>query len=141
MTSTTKTTKTARKPRRMAREPTTAAGQAVREMSSDAPHFAPSAKSLEQGEQPTSAPKPEKAVSKASLVLEMLQQPAGATIEQMVAATGWLRHTTRAVLTGFKKKGHAVTSDKVDGVRTYRVAAARAGPSPSPAGAQTTDDA
>jgi hypothetical protein len=29
-------------------------------------------------------------------------------------------HTTRAALTGLKKKGYAISSDKVDGVRTYR---------------------
>jgi hypothetical protein len=33
---------------------------------------------------------------------------------------GWLPHTTRAALTGLKKKGHTVTSTKADGVRTYR---------------------
>jgi Protein of unknown function (DUF3489) len=32
----------------------------------------------------------------------------------------WLRHTTRAALTGLKKKGYVISSDKVDGVRTYR---------------------
>jgi hypothetical protein len=38
----------------------------------------------------------------------------------MIAVTGWLPHTTRAALTGLKKKGYAISSDKVDGVRTYR---------------------
>lgn len=59
--------------------------------------------------------------SKASLVLGMLRRHEGATIDQLVAATGWLPHTTRAALTGLKKKGHAVTSDKVEGQgRIYR---------------------
>jgi hypothetical protein len=44
----------------------------------------------------------------------------GATLNDMIAATGWLPHTTRAALTGLKKKGYAISSDKVDGVRTYR---------------------
>ena len=43
------------------------------------------------------------------------------TLNEMVEATGWLPHTTRAALTGLKKKGHEVTSTKTDGVRTYRV--------------------
>ena len=30
-------------------------------------------------------------------------------------------HTVRAVLTGFKKKGHSITSEKVDGIRVYRI--------------------
>lgn len=47
----------------------------------------------------------------------------GATLHQMIAATGWLPHTTRAALTGLKKKGYAISSDTVDGVRTYRAVA------------------
>ena len=85
---------------------------------------------------PALGSKPAKAASKASQVLEMLQAPAGATIAQMVAATGWLPHTTRAVLTGFKKKGHAITSDKVDGARTYRIAETRSDPATLPNDAQ-----
>jgi len=62
--------------------------------------------------------------SKTSLVLGMLHQVEGATIDQLVVATGWLPHTTRAALTGLKKKGYAVMSDKVEGsARVYRVVA------------------
>lgn len=65
---------------------------------------------------------PAKTTSKTGLVLDMLQRPEGATIEQLVTATGWLPHTTRAALTGLKRKGHALSSDKVDGgARVYRV--------------------
>ena len=64
------------------------------------------------------APKPK---SKANQLLDLLARSEGATLEQMVAATGWLPHTTRAALTGLKKKGHSVTSTKADGVRTYRL--------------------
>lgn len=65
-----------------------------------------------------------KPASKASLVLQLLQRPEGATIAQLVAATGWLPHTTRAALTGLKKKGHALTSEKASGEdRVYRVVA------------------
>ena len=41
----------------------------------------------------------------------------------MVTATGWLPHTTRAALTGLRKKGYVIDSDKLDGVRTYRAVA------------------
>lgn len=61
--------------------------------------------------------------TKIDLVLGMLRRAEGATLDQMVEATGWLPHTARAALTGLKKKGHVVTSEKLDGVRTYRVAA------------------
>ena len=61
--------------------------------------------------------------TKTELILGMLCRAEGATLDQMVEATGWLPHTTRAALTGLKKKGHVVTSEKLDGVRTYRIAA------------------
>lgn len=84
------------------------------------------------GEVETSSPAPSaeveaeraKPVSKSSLVLAMLQRPEGATIAQIVKAIGWLPHTTRAALTGLKKKGHQLTSEKPEGKeRLYRVAA------------------
>jgi len=70
--------------------------------------------------------------SKAGQLVEMLKRAEGATLDQMVAATGWLPHTTRAALTGLKKKGHEVTSNKADGVRTYRLTKAAGGSSENP---------
>ena len=64
-----------------------------------------------------------KKLIKTDLVLGMLRRAEGVSLDQMVEATEWLPHTTRAALTGLKKKGHVVTSEKLDGVRTYRVAA------------------
>lgn len=61
--------------------------------------------------------------TKAAIILDLLRRNEGATLDQLVSATGWLRHTTRAALTGIKRKGHLLSSEKVDGVRTYRVAA------------------
>ena len=59
--------------------------------------------------------------TKRDTILALLARPNGASLDEMVPATGWLPHTTRAMLTGLKKKGHALTSDKIDGVRRYRV--------------------
>lgn len=59
--------------------------------------------------------------TKANAVIELLSRAGGATLDQLVAATSWLPHTTRAALTGLKKKGHVVTSEKLDGVRRYRI--------------------
>ena len=53
----------------------------------------------------------------------LLVRDEGATLDQMIAATGWLPHTTRAALTGLKKFGYGIDSDKIDGVRTYRAVA------------------
>ena len=38
----------------------------------------------------------------------------GATLAELVAATGWLPHTTRAALTGLRKRGYAVGIDRAD---------------------------
>jgi hypothetical protein len=61
-----------------------------------------------------------KAPTKQQQLAALIVRDEGATLDQMIAVTGWLPHTTRAALTGLKKKGYAINSDKVDGVRTYR---------------------
>ena len=65
-------------------------------------------------------------VSKSDLVVTLLKRGGGTTLDEMVAATGWLPHTTRAALTGLKKKGHQVVSEKVDDVRRYRIESSNA---------------
>jgi hypothetical protein len=64
-----------------------------------------------------------KVPSKQQQLAALVVRDEGATLEQMIAVTGWLPHTTRAALTGLKKKGYVISSDKVDGVRTYRAVA------------------
>ena len=59
--------------------------------------------------------------TKQALVIDMLQRKAGATLAQLAEATGWLPHTTRAALTGLRKKGHVITASKVDGISLYRI--------------------
>lgn len=54
-------------------------------------------------------------------VVAMLLRDEGASLEEMSALANWLPHSTRAFLTGLKKKGYEVTSDKVDGVRRYKI--------------------
>ena len=66
---------------------------------------------------------PQKAPSKQQQLAALVARDEGATLDQMIAATGWLPHTTRAALTGLKKKGYVINSDKVEGVRTYRAVA------------------
>lgn len=61
-----------------------------------------------------------KTPSKQQQLAALVVRDEGATLDQMIAVTGWLPHTTRAALTGLKKKGYAISSDKVEGVRTYR---------------------
>ena len=52
--------------------------------------------------------------SKLAQVLELLKQEHGATIDELIAATGWLAHTTRAALTGLRKRGYPVAINRAD---------------------------
>ena len=60
-------------------------------------------------------------VTKRARMIALLEVKEGASLDDMVAATGWLPHTARAALTGLRKSGKIVESDKVDGVRRYRI--------------------
>lgn len=43
--------------------------------------------------------------TKVSQVIELLMRPEGASLEEMSSLANWLPHSTRAFLTGLKKKG------------------------------------
>jgi hypothetical protein len=62
--------------------------------------------------------------TKQALVLDMLRRAEGANLNDLVSATGWLPHTTRAALTGLRKKGHSIEKAKRNGTTTYMIAAA-----------------
>ena len=71
------------------------------------------------------ARKPREGTKQAQLIA-MLRTPEGATIDEIVAATGWQPHTVRGAFAGALKKklGLEVTSDKVEGRgRVYRLEA------------------
>jgi hypothetical protein len=78
--------------------------------------------------------------TKLARVLELLQRDCGATLEELIAATDWLPHTTRAALTGLRKRGCAATIDRHDKGRgsTYR---ARLGETIETGGATGQSDA
>lgn len=46
--------------------------------------------------------------TKAAKLLSLLQTRTGASLEEMVEATGWQSHTVRAAMTGLRKKGHTI---------------------------------
>ena len=82
----------------------------------------------------TSAPEPSQTTSptsnayaarptKAGLVLTLLKREQGATLAEMIAATNWLPHTTRAALTGLRKKGHDIATGKRGDATCYTLAA------------------
>jgi len=47
----------------------------------------------------------------------MLRTSEGVTIAELAEAMGWLPHTTRAVLTGLRKRGYLLTLDRSDAGR------------------------
>ena len=62
--------------------------------------------------------------SKQDAVIAMLRRPEGATVDEVVGATGWQRHTVRGVFSGTLKKklGLTLASAKEERGRDYRVA-------------------
>jgi hypothetical protein len=72
-----------------------------------------------------------RAGTKQALVIEMLGAHGGATLDSLVQATGWLPHTTRAALTGLRKRGFSIDRSREAGRPSmYRIA-------PSPATIRT----
>jgi hypothetical protein len=61
--------------------------------------------------------------TKLAQVVELLQQDRGASIDELIAVTGWLPHTTRAALTGLRKRGFVTAIDRCDKERgsIYRI--------------------
>lgn len=61
--------------------------------------------------------------SKLDRLIQHMSNPSGATIADMMTATGWQVHSVRGAMAGaLKKRGHTITSEKVDGERRYRIA-------------------
>lgn len=87
-----------RKPRRMVREPGPVAPSTV----------------------------PDKHPTKLDEVEALLLAPQGASIAELMTATGWQQHSVRGVMAGaLRKRGLIIVSAKVDGQRRYH--ASRAG--------------
>lgn len=63
--------------------------------------------------------------SKTSQVIAMLKRAGGTTLEEIMTAMGWQKHTTRAMLSAggslTKKHGLTVTSEKVGETRRYYI--------------------
>lgn len=91
-----------RRPRRMARE----AGAGSDAAAADA------------------APEPQalpRSGTKSAAVIALLTREQGATLAELIEETGWLPHTTRAALTGLRKKGHVIVKFSREGTTCYRI--------------------
>ena len=73
---------------------------------------------------PDPEPRPDpKPPSKQDVVIAMLRQPEGATVDEVASVTGWQRHTVRGVFSGPLKKtlGRPLASAKEERGRVYRI--------------------
>lgn len=77
---------------------------------------------------PALAQAPEVTTTKQSQLITLLRSAAGASMEQMMALTGWQSHTVRGMLSGSLRKrlGLDVQCQRVDGVHLYRIVEAAA---------------
>ena len=79
------------------------------------------------GKASKAAPAPTQGRTKQARVIALLERDSGATLDELVAATGWLPHTTRAALTGLRHKGFVLgKSKREDGTTVYRITSAPA---------------
>ncbi len=71
-------------------------------------------------EAPAAPPEPK---GKIGAVVTLLRRPEGATVEDMMQATGWQAHSVRGAIAGAIKKGLglAVLSEKAEAGRVYRI--------------------
>jgi hypothetical protein len=89
----------------------------------DAMGNAPREASVGEGDEGCKFSKPS---TKRALIIGLLQRSGGASLDELIKATGWLPHTTRAALTGLRQKGYVLhKSQGSEGKPTYRIVSAR----------------
>ncbi|MDT9597923.1 DUF3489 domain-containing protein [Sphingosinicella rhizophila] len=59
--------------------------------------------------------------TKSARLIELLSRAEGAKLDDIIEATGWLPHTTRAALTGLRKKGHTIIRETQGGISIYHI--------------------
>jgi len=70
--------------------------------------------------------KQSKKQSKSASVTKMLSRGGGATVAEIVKATGWKEHSSRAFLTGVRKTNKLLKEQRPDGKTAYRIEVAPA---------------
>jgi hypothetical protein len=91
-----------------------------------APQAAPVAPKQAKAAKEATRPADAREGSKKAIVLEMLHRPEGATLADIMSATGWQAHSVRGFISGAlgKKMGLTVESVKTpEGARAYRLPA------------------
>ena len=71
--------------------------------------------------------------TKTFTLIELLSDGSGKSVQELAAAMNWLPHTTRAALTGLRKRGIPLLRERTEGavVSVYRIEGARPGGSPA----------
>ena len=60
--------------------------------------------------------------TKSSQVCKLLARPRGATVPEIMTATGWQSHSVRAFFTGLRKKGLSLArEERTSGEQAYRL--------------------
>src|SRR5438046_9143273 len=73
------------------------------------------------------SPRSAKPPSKHDTLLKLLRQEKGTTLDALVKSSGWQKHSIRGFLAGTvrKKLKLPLISEKIDGVRIYRIGPAK----------------
>ena len=77
----------------------------------------------------TSARKPDAVTrpgGKLGLILDRLEVPTGATVDELVDTTGWQKHSVHGALSRLRSAGFAVRLKSTVGRKAYRLASAEA---------------
>ncbi|QTH20183.1 DUF3489 domain-containing protein [Rhizorhabdus wittichii] len=70
---------------------------------------------------PAAAPVATRSGGKQAKVVQMLNRKSGASLDQIMEATGWLAHSARAMLSGLRKKGYAIDRTTTPKGSVYRI--------------------
>lgn len=68
------------------------------------------------------SPSRKASITKSAMVCKLLARPNGATMQELMTATGWQNHSVRAFFTGLRKKGLSLTrEERTSGDLAYRL--------------------
>ena len=91
-------------------------------VSEDADSVVPGAGSTDKAASAQSERSAPRLGSKLSTMIDLMGRKKGAGLEELIAATGWLPHTTRAALAGLRKRGYTVERERLEkGGSVYRI--------------------
>lgn len=77
---------------------------------------------IEQAETEAAVAAPAARITKSATVIKLLSRNRGATLAEIMQVTQWQPHSSRAFLTGLRKKGTVLLKEtRKDGETSYRI--------------------